>query len=254
MRLSRSYRNGILCIALTVMAGCARTPVDKESYTPEKLAEINTQLGAAYLQEGNYETALSKTRKAVAIDPNYASAYNVLGVIYNRLGQNHTAEENFKKAVSLDPNDSGILNNYGQFLCQKDRFAEAQTLFQKALANPLYATPEVAHANAGVCALRARDLVKAEAHLRSALAANPRMPTALLDMAAINYEQRRYAQARAYLQRHMEIAKHTPRSLWLGIRIGRMQGDHDVVASYALALKSKYPDAQETRLLLESEE
>jgi type IV pilus assembly protein PilF len=253
MRLSLSSRSGILCIALMVMAGCASSPV-KESYTPEKLAELNVQLGAAYLREGNYETALAKIGKALAIDPDYPAAYNILGLIYGRLGEHQKAEEQFKKALSLDPDDATSLNNYGQFLCQLDRFAEAQSMFQKALANPLYATPQVASANAGVCAVRANDLVQAETHFRSALSIDPSVPNALLGMAELSYGQKNYVQARDYLQRYLASANHTAKSLWLGVRVERELGDQDAAASYALALRSKFPDSQETRLLMESEE
>ena len=71
-------------------------------------------------------------------------------------------------------------------------------------------------------------------------------------MSGISYDLERYLPSRGYLQRYLEIAKHTPKSLWLGIRIERELGDRDALASYALQLENGYPDSQETRLLLES--
>ena len=55
-----------------------------------------------------------------------------------------------------------------------------------------------------------------------------------------------------YLQRYLEVGKHTSKSLWLGIRIERDLGDNNAASSYAMLLKAKYPDAPETRELLAS--
>lgn len=244
----------LVCGAL--LAACQSNPVfEPAEHTPNKLAEINTQLGVEYMKEGQYETALKKIRKAIEVDPRYADAYNVLGLIYARLGENDKAEASFKKAVALAPRESSALNNYGQFLCKLGRSEEAQKMFAGAVENPLYTTPEVAYTNAGICALdQQKDIAAAEKYLRDALAKNPKMPAALLQMAKISYQQERPLPARGYLQRYAEVAEHTPQSLWLGIQIEKKLGDRDTEASYAMTLKGKFPSSQETRLLLESKQ
>lgn len=244
----------LLCGAF--LAACQSNPVfEPAEHTPNKLAEINTQLGVEYMKEGQYETALKKIRKAIEVDPQYADAYNVLGLIYARLGENDKAEASFKKAVALAPRESSALNNYGQFLCKLGRSEEAQKMFAGAVENPLYTTPEVAYTNAGICALdQQNDIAAAEKYLRNALAKNPKMPAALLQMAKISYQQERTLPARGYLQRYAEVAAHTPQSLWLGIQIEKKLGDRDAEASYAMTLKGKFPSSQETRLLLESKQ
>ena len=55
--------------------------------------------------------------------------------------------------------------------------------------------------------------------------------------------------ARAYLQRFLEVSKHTAASLWMGIRIERQLGDKDAIASYKLALRNNFPDSNEATLL-----
>ncbi|MEQ8660577.1 MAG: type IV pilus biogenesis/stability protein PilW, partial [Gammaproteobacteria bacterium] len=155
-------------------------------------------------------------------------------------------------SLALDPRNSAALNNYGQFLCRQGRHAEGQAQFLKAVENPLYRLPAVAYSNAGTCAFDAGDLVVAETHFRRALESDPRLAPALLQMADISYRQQRYLPARGYLQRYLEVARHTARSLWLGILIERELDDRDAVASYSLQLERGFPDAQETRLLLES--
>ncbi len=246
------YRSALFfAIAL---AGCAATQeVPDPSYVPSDKAAINTQLGVEYMKTGDYETAIVKLKKAIEDDPNYSSAYSMLGEVYRLTGQMDKAEEFFRKAVDLDPKDSGAYSNYGQFLCQVGRDAEADTMFEKALSNPLYPTAEIPLTNQGVCAARKGDLGRAEEKLRAALDRNPRVPGALLEMAEVSFRQNRPLEARGYLARYAEVARHSPRSLWLGVRVERQLGDVDAVGTYSVALKGRFPDSPETRLLIQSE-
>ena len=243
-----------LCCAALLLSGCATsTPKTEESGPTHRRADNYVQLGIEYAKQGDYNTAVAKLQKALEIEPDFANAHHVIAMVYNRTGDKEQAEQHFKRALELDPKDSQTLNDYGSFLCAEGKHQAADELFARALANPLYATPEIARANAGVCAARAQNYPQAEKYLRAALSDNPKLPTALLEMADISFRLNRYLPARGYLQRYLENARHTARSLWLGIRIERQLGDRDAVASYALALESKYPDSEEARLFLETE-
>lgn len=237
--------------AFFFIGGCAATPGPGPGTAGDELAEINTQLGIGYLQEGDNETAMRRLQRALEIDRNYAPAHSAIAVLYQRLGETDKAAHHFERAVRLNPKDSGSLNNYGQFLCQQGRSAEAQAMFQRALENPLYPTPEAAYLNAGTCALRDQDTATAEEMFRRALQVNPRMPAALLQMSTLSYEQQRFLPARGYLQRYLEVGPHTAQSLWLGIRVERQLGDRDAVASYSLMLRRNFPDSPEAGWLTE---
>jgi len=71
-------------------------------------------------------------------------------------------------------------------------------------------------------------------------------------MAQVSALLERNLSARGYLQRYLEQAPHSAKTLWLGIRIERALGDENAVSSYALLLKANFPDSDETGLLLES--
>ncbi len=245
---------GLLFASFT-LSGCVTQTTQEKNSTedPNKIADLNTQIGITYMRDGDNELAKKKLEKAIKADPNHAPAYSALGLLYNRVGDFEEADKNFRKALRFDPASSSILNNYGQVLCQHGQYEEGQKMFLKANENSLYATPEIALNNAGTCAMTAGDIDSAETHFRAALQKNPRVASSLLQMSIISYEKERYLPARGYLQRYLELAQHTPRSLWLGIRIERELGDKDTLASYALQLEKGYPDSDEARLLLETQ-
>lgn len=245
-----------LVLLIPGLSSCAQTygpggPLSAPGRSNE-VAEANLNLGVAYLQRGEYEKSLEKLNKALSADPGYTPTLNALGLLYQRLGKPVEAEDYFKRALNRTPNDPSTLNNYGQFLCTNDRYDEAQATFLKAASNPLYETPEISITNAGTCALRNGQPDIAEQHFRKALDKNPRVPIALIQMCQLSYDQGNYLSARGYLQRYLEVAKHTANSLWLGIQIEQNLGDKNTLSSYALLLKNNFPDSREAELLRES--
>ena len=243
-----------VALALAVLlSACQSTGTPAQTAEErEKLAAVNAELGFQYLQQGEYEIAMQKRNKSLEADPNHVPAHNAFGLLHSALGQHDDAERAFQRALRLDPGNSAALNNYGQFLCRRQRYADGQRQFLKAVENPLYRYPAVAYSNAGTCAFEAGDLNAAETHFRAALERDPSLPQALLQMCDLSVRLERYLPARGYLQRYLEVARHTPRTLWLGIQLERALGDRNAVASYALRLEKNYPDSNETRLYLES--
>lgn len=249
----------LICLVLLVpgFSGCAQTyetgggPLSASERSNE-VAEANLNLGIAYLQRGEYEASLEKLNKALSADPNYTPTLNTLGLLYQRLGKPVEAEDYFKRALSRNAMDPSTLNNYGQFLCTNNRYDEAQEAFMKSASNPLYETPEISITNAGTCALRNNQPDIAEQHFRNALEKNPGVPIALIQMSQLTYDQGNYLSARGYLQRYLELARHTAASLWLGIQIEQQLGDKNTLSSYALSLKNNFPESREAELLRES--
>lgn len=240
------------------LSACATTTATDTLQTnagdrPDTLAETNVKLGVGYLQQGRRDLALNKLQRALELSPNLASAHNAIAIVYDQLGQFDEAGQHYEKAVNLAPNDSDALNNYGTFLCKRGELVKAEQYFLRALENPLYTRPANTYENAGLCATRVPNTMKAEKYFRSALQLNPRLPGSLYQMSVISFDRGEYLQARAYFQRYAAIAKHNPQSLWLGVRIEQMLDDKNAASSYALQLRSSYPDSQEARLLQDTE-
>ena len=244
----------LLLFLLPVMLSCNDTTGSnlRTTTTTNDAVTANINLGVAYMREGSYEKALDKLERARTLDPGYYETYNMLGMLYQQLGELNDADRSFKKALSLNNNDPSTLNNYGQLLFVMKQYDKAIDLFMRAGKNPLYETPEVAFYNAGRCAEAKHDLAKAEDYYRRSLQITPTMPESLLRMSEISFENKKYLSARGYLERYLENAKHTAKTLWLGIQIEQKLGDHNAVSSYALLLKNSFPDSKEAALLEQS--
>ncbi|GMQ88614.1 MAG: type IV pilus biogenesis/stability protein PilW [Gammaproteobacteria bacterium] len=216
-------------------------------------AAVNTQLAIEYMREGMNEAAMEKFKKALKQNPHLQVAHSSVAILYERLGETALAEKHYRKAYNLNRKDSPTLNNYGQFLCREGRLKEADEMFTRAVKNPLYSYPETVYTNAGICALRQPDPVLADTYFRKALQANPKYPPALREMAKSSFVKEKYLATRAYLQRLQEVSGLTPEYLWIGVQAESVLGDRDAVSSYALALKNRFPESDETQALFEWE-
>ena len=243
-----------LCVIfiLGLFTACAtEAPVGTGSNANDPVtsrAQAHTELGAAYLQQGKYEIALDEFTQATKIAPNYALAYNGLGLVQSALGLDTEAEANFKKSIELQPNSSESHNNYGSFLCARNRYDESITQFLAAVKNPLYSTPNLAYANAGICADRKKDTKTAEIYLNKALEIEPLTHSAAYQLADIQFRRGDAVTAKTTLKNAL-VASPSAETLWLGVRIERALGDKDGEASYALQLRRQYPNSEQARLL-----
>ncbi|MCW8906525.1 MAG: type IV pilus biogenesis/stability protein PilW [Sedimenticola sp.] len=218
------------------------------------VGDVYVKLAIAYMREGQLDVALQKAKRALEVESGNAEGHNVIALLYDRLGEKGLAERHFQRSLKLDPQNSYVLNAYASYLCQQERFDEADKHYLEALKNPLYKTPEVALTNAGICAQRTDQLDKAEAYLRRALTINPKFSAALIQMAQLSFRAGENLSSRAYLQRYLEQAQPTPASLWLGIQNERVLGNQDAVSSYTLMLKNNFPDSREVQLLRDSQQ
>ena len=71
------------------------------------------ETGEAYLNEGDWETALDEFNQAIQIDPEYAEAYSSRGLIQEFLGNFEAAIEDYDQAIALDPQNAEAYYNRG---------------------------------------------------------------------------------------------------------------------------------------------
>ena len=250
-----------LVLVILLLAGCATQSdgdgsgagQDDSSHARES-AKIHTELAGMYYERSKYGVALEELATALKKDSSYAPAYSVRGLVRMALLEDEQAETDFKRSLDLDDSSSDAHNNYGWFLCQRGREQESVKQFMAAVKNPLYATPEKAFLNAGLCSKMSGNLHDAEAYLRRALVLQPKMPEALLGMAELNYAKADFAGAKSYFSRFVQGAPElTAANLLLAIRIEHKLGDRNSEASYRLQLSKRFPESREAQLMLSGE-
>jgi type IV pilus assembly protein PilF len=236
----------LLAVLMFLLVACSSQPRHGESP-----AEINARLGLSYMQQGNYEVALEKLQRALEQDANLPAAHHYIAALYNSIRNFELADHHYRRAIRLSPNDPALLNNFGVFLCEQERFREAEERFVRAAGIPGYQRPEEAWQNAAFCMLRVPDSRKAEDYFRQALAINPLLPGALYQASLLNFESGELMQARAFLQRYEAISRHNAQTLWLGVRIEHALNNLPAADDYARQLREEFPRADETARLRE---
>lgn len=242
----------LLSASLVVcLAGCVTTTTGPQRESdPKKALETNIQLGIGYIRNGEYDRANEKIAKAIEIDPRSAEAYNAYGLLLEVQGEAALAEKNFLRSLSLDPKFTQGRNNYGAFLFGQNRFEEAIVQLKIASEDVLYRARGGVFENLGVCYLKVGDETNAMAALNRAISLNPRQPRALLELAALEYQQQHFVEANQHFKRHLEVSSQSARSLWLGIRLARIFQRSDEEASFALMLKNIFPASEEYKQYL----
>lgn len=245
-KLEKISKLTVVLVLLLAMAGCVTT-VSGGGAEKDLQSAMQTyvQLGLGYLRAGNRDSARLNFQKALEIDRRSPGANDGMAMLYQLEAMDELAEEHFKKAIRFDRNFSRARNNYGSFLYEKGRFEEAYEQFDKAAANLDYNGRPIALVNLGRTARKLGHMDRAEATFKHALALDSKLTIAMVELAEIYFQRENYSDAKRYLDMYGETTRHSARTLWLGIRLERIFGNRDKVASYALALKNLHPYSQE---------
>jgi type IV pilus assembly protein PilF len=212
-------------------------------------SDLYAEMAAAYLQRGQIDAALERAQQALQKDGNNPHAHYLLAIIQQQLGQDQIAATHLTRAVELAPDDPELLNAWGVLLCKQGRYDEAHQQFLKALAVPLYKTPELAYSNAADCAFRGNKVEQSEQLWRQALTANPQFAPALFGLANYYYQQARYSDAREYMGRYARYGQASAKALLLAIRIEHRLGNKRNVKVLTQSLQQRFPDAPEIMAL-----
>lgn len=247
------YLLGLL-ISAQLLSGCSTTSEGAFGGTNyKKAAEVNAKMGAGYMNQGNYELAMSKLNKALKFDDENLHANHYMGDLYRRLGEMEKAEDYFQRALDIDKNNPQLLNNYGVFLCERDKYKKAEKYFDQVLKDPLYKGKARVYENLGLCAKLKGNLTESEQHFRRALTMNPKLAKSLLSLAQLKFDQRNKTSAYSYFQQFSKISQQNSESLWLGVLLEKDRGNRSGMASYALRLKNQFPLSKEAELLAKME-
>lgn len=165
-------------ILLAVLSGCF-VPSRSEPINQQQAAELNVELGLAYLERGQVSLAKEKLNHAQQLDPTLSMTHYAMGHYWEKVGEPKKAEKEYKKAIQL--NSSGEEHHqYGAFLCRTKQYHSAEQQFQKAIADLQYSQTAHVFENAGLCALQQQNVKKATYYLEQAILKDPKKAANLL--------------------------------------------------------------------------
>lgn len=207
-------------------------------------AQARVQSAQRYLEAGDRDKARSELKQALQIDARSAEAYSLMAVMAEMDGKNSEAGGYYRKAAEYAPDRGATLNNYGVWLCDNNRAAEAMSYFDRTLADPRYGTPAVALANSGACADKLGQGDRAEQDLRLALSLDPNSTLALSAMAKHQLRLGKAFEARAFSERRLAIEPISAEALLTASQIEQKLGDTAAAARYVQRMRAEFPDAQ----------
>jgi type IV pilus assembly protein PilF len=213
----------------------------------DRRAAVRMELAALHYGRGQYDTALDEIKLALQSKPDLGAAYSLRGLVYASMGEDALAEDSFARALQINPRDADAMHNRGWFLCQRNKFAEADRLFEQALAQPQYREPQRTYLAQGVCHGRAGRLDEAERKLLRAFELDASNPTTALNLAEVLYRRGEYERARFYLRRvNQREDLSNAATLWLALRVENRLGNRGGVDDYGRQLRNRFPQAPET--------
>ena len=138
------------------------------------------------------------------------------------------------------------MHNYGWFLCQRQRWAEAMAQFDAALAQPTYREALRTTMAQGVCQARAGNLEAAERTLSRAYAFDPTSPVLAFNLADVLLRLGQTERARFYVARINAVPELvSAQSLWLAARVEQRAGDAESARLLGQRLRERFPQSRE---------
>jgi superkiller protein 3 len=158
--------------------GCSRSPVDL------------FRVGTEQYQQGDYTAAATSFAKVTAKTAGTPQLHTLLGVCRLHQGKTEPAVRSFRDALKLDPTYLPARYNLALAQLELGQNDLAATELQQLCTRPGYPAGgnvhlAIAHNNRAVIAARQRDIKRAEQYLQLALAADPRLPAAARNLAAL---------------------------------------------------------------------
>jgi len=251
----------ILLAGIVLLSGCDRflkqeekpvkrvgQPAEKESVDPDKALKARIDAGILNLQAGDPQRALHHLNKAREWNDKSSDLHNAFAMLYRFEGDTSKEEEHYKLALKYNKKDPKVHHNYGSFLCTHQRYDEGIKQLQLAANDYSYEKRFQSFENLGLCAIKENKKKLALNSFQRAYRIDNKMPVTILNLSILELEKGNNQKAYTLFKEYIGLERHTAQSLWLGIRLERVFGDKNALASYELALRRLFPGSNEFQL------
>jgi len=217
----------------------------------DKAVKNYVELATAYIGQDNTDRARNHLDRALELDPDNPGALAAMGMVYQSEGEPELAERSFKDALSSDSDYTRGRVYYGAFLYSERRFEDARDQFLAASRDTGYGERASVFFNLGLTEERVDNLEGAIKAYRRAVELSRGDARSLLALSRTLVESGEYQAASRHYSRLMSLMqrnrnlRHSPESLYTGIRIANHFGDRDQASSLGLQLKNNFPNSVE---------
>ncbi|WP_306523882.1 type IV pilus biogenesis/stability protein PilW [Rheinheimera sp.] len=248
------------CVFLLLLSGCVSESTIVGNDRPgqprtdmKEAARTRMSLGLNYLQRGDNTQAKYNLEKAKQLAPDLAEVDNALAYYYEQVGELKQAEESYRDALRKDSNNADTYNNFGAFLCQHQKYQQAEELLLAAIKRPGYIRVADSYENLAFCALEQKDYVKYHQYLKQSLQHNSNRSSALYNMAVMEYAMGNLAEAKRWQNRLHQLGQVSAEATLLRYIVAYYSGDVAEQQTAEKFLLSVYPGSSEAAMLLASD-
>ncbi|MBU2178721.1 MAG: type IV pilus biogenesis/stability protein PilW, partial [Gammaproteobacteria bacterium] len=245
----------VLC--LTLLSACVSEStivntdrVGKPRTDMKEAARTRMSLGLNYLQRGDTSQAKYNLEKAKQLAPDLSDVDNALAYYFQQVGELEQAEEAYRASLRKDSNNADTYNNFGSFLCQINKYTEAEELLQAAIKRPGYIRVADSYENLAFCALAQKDYTRYQQFLRQSLQHNSNRTSALYNMAVIEYAMGNLTEAKKWQARLHQMGQVSPEATLIRYLVAYQSGDMAEQQTTEKFLLSVYPGSSEAAMLL----
>ena len=190
------------------------------------------------LRDEYYKKARQIAYRALELDPTLAEPHASLGLLAMNYDWDWpTSEREFKRALEMNPNYATAHHWYAFYLNSNGRFKEALEHIERA--RQLEPLSSIINADAGQLLMFAGRLSEAEEKLKETLRLDPGFAQAHVHLATVHALRRQYPEAIAQLKglERLGVAESTNGTMWAGVmgyvyaRSGATQKAEEILAS-----------------------
>ena len=239
-----SPMRSLLIVTLLFLTACAGNPdgySNSNEFDTIEAAKTRISLGLTYLKNGNYKQAKANLDQALDYAPRLADAHYSIAYYYQVVGENAQADKSYKQALAYAPANADIANSYGAFLCQQGQYENARTYFLKAVNTNRYSATAETYENLALCSQSQGEVTDAITYFQTALNHQPSRTKSMLLLSQLLASESRWEESRQILRRYEKLARVTPETLWLSIKIEEALGNVETARGYGDMLIRMYP-------------
>ncbi|ORX90554.1 TPR-like protein [Basidiobolus meristosporus CBS 931.73] len=169
-------------------------------------ADVYYHRGQVYLVLGEVDKAIEEYNKSISLNSDFPLSMIQLGVAQYKSGSIMASTATFRKALSRFPENTDVHNHYGELFMDQQRFEEAVTSFDKAIAcDPKNPSPLI---NKGVTIFQwKQDVQEAMDLCKQAVEVDHDNYVAISTLAQFSLQQGQIQEALDYFNQAIEVGR-----------------------------------------------